>query len=59
MTGIGIPINHNNAPRPKPMTTSCLMCSEGTRAAIIGSTSEAIASICYEVKKIDEDYFVE
>jgi hypothetical protein len=23
MTGIGIPSNHNNAPLPKPMTTSC------------------------------------
>src|SRR5271166_6050037 len=37
MTGIGIPSSHNNAPLPKPMTTSCPMCLEATRATKFGS----------------------
>ena len=43
MIGIGTPSNHNNAPLPKPMTTSCPMTWEETRAAKFGSTPHEIA----------------
>jgi hypothetical protein len=53
MIGIGTPINHNSAPLPKPMTTSCPMTWEETRAAKIGSTAHEIAEA---MTAMPEDY---
>ena len=53
MIGIGTPSNHNNAPLPKPMTTSCPMTGEETRAATIGSTPHEIAE---PIEQMPEDY---
>jgi hypothetical protein len=53
MIGIGTPINHNNAPLPKPMTTSCPMTSEETRAATIGSNPHGIGKA---IASDPEDY---
>jgi len=53
MIGIGTPSNHNNAPLPKPMTTSCPMTWEETRAAKIGSTPDEILKA---IASSPEDY---
>ena len=53
MIGIGTPSNHNNAPLPKPMTTSCPMTWEETRTTKIGSTPDENAKA---IASTPEDY---